>query len=132
MNKVELLGRLTRDPETRYTQGDNSTAIIRFTVAVDRRFKKDGEQNADFISCVSFGKTAENIERFFNKGRRIAVVGRIQTGSYSDKEGKTVYTTDVVVEEFDFVDSANNNAAPSNNNGFDTASDGIDETLPFN
>lgn len=99
MNKVILMGRLTRDPEVRYTQGDNSMAIARYTLAVDRRFKRDGEATADFISCVAFGKQAEFAEKYFRQGLKVIVSGRIQTGSYTNKEGKKVYTTDVVIEE---------------------------------
>ena len=93
MNKVILMGRLTRDPEVRYSQGENSLAIARFTLAVDRRFKKQGEQDADFISCVAFGKSAEHAEKYYRQGLKIAVTGRIQTGSYTNKEGQKVYTT---------------------------------------
>lgn len=137
MNKVSLVGRLTRDPEVRYSQGENSTAVARFTVAVDRKFKKDGEATADFISCVSFGKTAEFIEKYFFKGSRIGLSGRIQTGSY-EKDGKKIYTTDVLVEEVEFVDSAKssgettqNSPAPTDD-GFMDCGDGIEEELPFN
>ena len=99
MNKVIICGRLVRDPEVRYSQGEKSTAIARYTVAVDRKFKKDGEQSADFISCISFGKTAEFAEKYLRKGIKMLIVGRIQTGSYTNKDGQKVYTTDVVVEE---------------------------------
>lgn len=105
MNKVELLGRLTRDPKTRWSQKNNSkeqTCIVRFTLAVDRRRR---DQGADFISCVIFGKSAENAEKYLKKGSKVALLGRIQTGSYEKKEGGTVYTTDVVVEEWEFADS---------------------------
>lgn len=134
MNKVTIVGRLARDPEVRYSQGENSTAISRFTVAVDRRFKREGEQEADFISCVAFGKTAEFIERYFSKGKRIGLCGRIQTGSYENKDGQKVYTTDVYVEEVEFVESANNtqNAAPTNNDFSNLSNDSIEEELPFN
>lgn len=132
MNKVQLVGRLSRDPEVRYTQGENSMAIARFTVAVDRRFKKDGEQTADFISCVAFGKTAEFIERFFSKGRKIGLVGHIQTGSYDNKDGQKVYTTDVYVDECEFVDSAPQNATEQKPKGFiNLSNDSIEEELPF-
>ena len=109
MNKVELMGRLTRDPEIRYTQGDKQTCIARFTLAVDRRYKRDGEQNADFISCVVFGKMAEHVQKYYHKGIKIAVIGRLQTGSYENKDGIKVYTTDVVVEEQEFAESKANN-----------------------
>lgn len=138
MNKVSLVGRLTRDPEVRYSQGESSTAFARFTVAVDRGFKKDGKATADFISCIAFGKTAEFIERFFSKGRRIGLVGHIQTGSYDNKDGQKVYTTDVLVEEVEFVDSAKSSGETTQNSpaptdeGFMDCGDGIDEELPFN
>ena len=101
MNKVILMGRLTRDPEVRYSQGENSTAIARYTLAVDRRFRRnnDGEQSADFIGCVAFGRSAEFAEKYFRQGLKVIVTGRIQTGSYTNKEGQKVYTTDVVVED---------------------------------
>lgn len=98
MNKVILMGRLTRDPEVRYSQGATATAIARFSIAVDRRFKRDGEPDADFINCVAFGKTGEFIERYGHKGTKFVVEGRIQTGSYTNKDGQRVYTTDVVAE----------------------------------
>ena len=152
MNKVVLMGRLTRDPEVRYSQGENALAIARYTLAVDRRFKRDGEQTADFINCVVFGKSAEFTERYFRQGMRVVVCGRIQTGSYTNRDGQKVYTTDVVVEEQEFAESKNaggNNggySAPQNNNpapsantsdlgsadGFMNIPDGIDEELPFN
>ena len=105
MNKVILMGRLTRDPEVRYSQGENPLAIARFTLAVDRRFKRDGEQSADFISCVAFGKQAEHAERYYRQGLKIVVCGRIQTGSYTNRDGVKVYTTEVVVEEQEFAES---------------------------
>ncbi len=144
MNKVELVGRLTRDPEVRYTTGESANAIARFSVAVNRRFKNAaGSYDADFINCVAFGKTAEFIEKYFGKGMAIGLTGRIQTGSYTNKDGVKIYTTDVVVEEAEFVESKNNGNAtgasntPSNNNassgdGFMNIPDGIDEELPFN
>ena len=112
MNKVELMGRLTRNPETRYSsaQDGTQTAITRYTLAVDRRMARqnqDGQQTADFISCVCFGKTAEFAQKYFVQGIKIAIVGRIQTGSYTDKDGRKVYTTDVVVEEQEFAESKN-------------------------
>ena len=107
MNKVILMGRLTRDPEVRYSSGDSSMAIARYTLAVDRRFRRngDGEQTADFIGCVAFGKSAEFAERYFRQGLKIVVTGRIQTGSYTNKDGQKVYTTDVVVEDQEFAES---------------------------
>ena len=139
MNKVILMGRLTRDPEVRYTQGDNAMAIARYSLAVDRRFKRDGEPDADFINCVAFGKSGEFAEKYLKKGTKIAVVGRIQTGSYTNKDGQKVYTTDVVVEEQEFAESKNsgssdnNQSAPANKNtDFMNIPDGIEEELPFN
>lgn len=139
MNKVILMGRLTRDPEVRYTQGDNAMAIARYSLAVDRRFKRDGEPDADFINCVAFGKSGEFAEKYLKKGTKVAVVGRIQTGSYTNKDGQKVYTTDVVVEEQEFAESKNsgssdnNQSAPANKNtDFMSIPDGIDEELPFN
>lgn len=142
MNKVILMGRLTRDPEVRYTQGDNASAVARFSLAVDRRFKKDGEQTADFINCVAFGKTGEFIEKYGRKGTKFVVEGRIQTGSYTNKDGQKVYTTDVVVEQVEFAESKSsadgnttNNTANSNaptDTSFMDVPDSIDEELPFN
>lgn len=139
MNKVILMGRLTRDPEVR-TSGD--TAVARFSLAVDRRFKKDGEQTADFINCVAFGKTGEFIEKYGHKGTKFVVEGRIQTGSYTNKDGQKVYTTDVVVEQVEFAESkasadgnTANNPAYSNaptDTSFMNIPDSIDEELPFN
>jgi len=143
MNKTILMGRLTRDPEVRYTQGDNTSAVARFSLAVDRRFKKDGEQTADFINCVAFGKTGEFIEKYGRKGTKFVVEGRIQTGSYTNKDGQKVYTTDVVVEQVEFAESkasADGNATgntynpdSSTDTGFMNIPDGVeDEGLPFN
>lgn len=136
MNSVQLLGRLVRDPEVRYTAGDNPTAVARFTVACKRKYKKDSEQEADFISCLAFGKTAEFIERYFTKGNPIALNGRIQTGSYTNKDGAKVYTTDIVVESLEFVGSKNesssSNVATQKNDDFMNISDSIEEELPFN
>lgn len=134
MNSVQLLGRLVRDPEVRYTQGENATSVARFTVACNRKYKKNSEQEADFISCVAFGKTAEFIERYFNKGSSIALNGRIQTGSYTNKDGAKVYTTDVVVESLEFVGKKNDdNSADTSkqNDDFMNIPDDIDENLPF-
>ena len=107
MNKVILMGRLTRDPEVRYSAGESGTAIARYTLAVDRRFKRDGEATADFISCVSFGRTAEFAEKYFRQGLKIIVSGRIQTGSYTNRDCQKVYTTEVVVEEQEFAEGKN-------------------------
>jgi single-strand DNA-binding protein len=151
MNKAILIGRLTRDPEVRYSQGENSTAIARFTLAVDRRFKRAGEtQDADFIGCVAFGKQAEFVEKYFKQGMKMVLSGRIQTGSYTNKDGQKVYTTDVVAEDIEFAESKGNNGdsgyqqqggyhkefkpEPSSamGDGFMNIPDGIDEELPFN
>ena len=108
MNKVILMGRLTRDAEIRYSQGESATAIARFSLAVDRRFRRDGDdQNTDFINCVAFGRTAEFLERFGRKGTKFVLEGHIQTGSYTNKDGQRVYTTDVVAENVEFAESKN-------------------------
>ena len=114
MNKVILMGRLTRDPEVRYSTGDNTMAIARYTLAVDRRVRRNGEQSADFISCVAFGRSAEFAEKYLRQGIKIAITGRIQTGSYTNREGQKVYTTDIVVEEQEFAESK---AAAAGNTG---------------
>lgn len=139
MNKVILMGRLCADPEVRYSQNQNQTAVARYRLAVDRRFKREGEQTADFISCVAFGKAAEFAEKYLRQGTKIAITGRIQTGSYTNWEGQKVYTTDVVVEEQEFAESkgASGNiegSAPqaTDPDGFMSLPDGIDEELPFN
>ena len=137
MNSVQLLGRLTRDPDVRYTDGGST--IAKFSLAVDRRFKQEGGDTADFINCIAFGKTAEFIEKFFSKGTKIALNGRIQTGSYTNKENVKVFTTDVVVENVEFAESKNNNSnvgrnvsAPVQNGEFMSIPDGIEDELPFN
>ncbi len=140
MNKVILMGRLTRDPEVRYSAGENALAIARYTLAVDRRFHKDGEATSDFISCVSFGRTAEFAEKYFRQGLRIVVSGRIQTGSYTNRDGQKVYTTEVVVEEQEFAESKKSSETsqssqtppPTGSDGFMNIPDGIEEELPFN
>lgn len=109
MNKVILIGRLTRDPEVRYSQGETPLAIARYTLAVDRKFRREEEQSADFISCVAFGKMGEHVEKYYYQGLKVAVTGRIQTGSYINKDGVKVYTTEVVVEEQEFVESKGSN-----------------------
>ena len=139
MNKVILIGRLTKDPETRYSQGQSSTCISRYSLAVDRQFKRDGEQAADFLNCVAFGKQGEFAEKYLKKGTKIAVTGRIQTGSYTDRDGKKVYTTDVVVESHEFVESKKESDQETQSSpygsvgtdGFMNIPDGIDEELPF-
>lgn len=146
MNKVILMGRLTRDPDIRYTQGEKPMAIAKYTLAVDRRFKRDGEPTADFIPCTCFGKNAEFAEKYLRQGIKIAVSGRIQTGSYTNNEGNRVYTTDVMVEEQEFAESKNASQANDNSSnnvpppmpqdnasdGFMNIPDGLDEELPFN
>lgn len=144
MNKVILMGRLTKDPEIRYSQGANgSTATARYSLAVDRKFKQEGQPNADFINCIAFGKLGEFAEKYLHKGTKIAVVGRIQTGSYTNKDGQKVYTTDVVVEEQEFAESKNSSGSNNgggnagqvqNNSGGDFMHipDGIESELPFN
>lgn len=135
MNKVILMGRLTRDPDVRYSSGEEPMAIARFTLAVNRRFaKKDGEQTADFIGCVAFGKSAEFVEKYFRQGMRITICGRIQTGSYINQEGHKVYTTNVVIEEQEFAeskksDSSSSGSSSSMEGGFMDIPDG---ELPFN
>ena len=133
MNKVILLGRLTRDPDIRYTQGENSMAIARYTLAVNRRVSKEGEQSADFISCVAFSKNAEFAERYLKQGIKIVVEGRIQTGSYTNKDGQKVYTTDVVVEHSEFAESkATNENQSAAGEGFVNVPVAVDEDdLPF-
>ena len=154
MNKVILMGRLTRDPDVRYSQGESATAVARYTLAVDRRFRRDGDASADFIGCVAFGRQAEFAEKYLRQGKKIAITGRIQTGSYTNREGQKVYTTDVVVEEQEFAESKaaagehaggfqsqQNQANPFQSapapsaaagDGFMNIPDGIDEELPFN
>lgn len=141
MNRVILMGRLTRDPEVRYTQGTTSMAVANYTLAVDRRFKKGGEASADFIRCVVFGKGAEFAEKYFKQGTKLIISGRIQTGSYTDKDGRKVYTTDVVVDEQEFAESKKAQdsqetpeaqTASVDADGFMEIPDGIQEELPFN
>lgn len=142
MNKVVLMGRLTREPEVRYSQGENSMAIARFSLAVDRRRQRGQEgQTADFISCVAFAKLGEFAEKYLHKGTKVLLTGRIQTGSYDNKDGVKVYTTDVVAEEIEFAESkgnGNSNAGQTvpplatDSDGFMNLPDGIDEELPFN
>ena len=150
MNKVVLMGRLTRDPEVRYSAGENATAVGNYTLAVDRRFKRDGEPSADFIRCVCFGRNAEFAEKYLRQGTKIVISGRIQTGSYTNRDGHKIYTTDIVIEEQEFAESkaASQNSSGSNvsypdpaprsaygsvgTDGFMNIPDGIDEELPFN
>ena len=160
MNKVILMGRLTADPEVRYSQGASQTAVARLRIAVDRRFKREGDPEADFFNCTSFGKTAEFVERYLHKGTKVVVVGRIQNDNYTNKEGQMVYSVQIMVEEIEFAESKNasqggdggynggnsgyNNggnggfgggqsqAASGAGDGFMNIPDGIDEELPFN
>ncbi len=138
MNNVILMGRLTRDPDIRQTQGENPMVVARYTLAVDRDVKSNGGQDADFISIVSFGKQAEFVEKYLKKGTKIALRGRIQSGSYTNKEGQKVYTTDVVTEKVEFAESkkAGDGAAAAGNeavsdDGFINIPEGINEELPF-
>lgn len=143
MNKVILMGRLTRDPEIRYSQGNDQMAIARYTLAVDRRFNRNGDQTADFINCVAFGRSAEFAEKYLKQGTKIVATGRIQTGSYTNKDGNKVYTTDVVVEDQEFAESKGNstesdstpsgrtNPANASADGFMSIPEGIEDDLPF-
>ena len=142
MNKVILMGRLVRDPEVRYTTGENATAVARYTLAVDRRFARRGEesgQTADFINCVTFGKSAEFTEKYLHQGTKMVVSGRIQTGSYTNKDGQKVYTTDVVVEDQEFAESKASSApsggskpSQGQNNDWMNIPDNVSgEALPF-
>lgn len=138
MNRFIAIGRITRDPEMRYVGADSQTVVARFGLAINRRFKRDGEPDADFINCVAFGKIAEIIEKYTSKGSQVGIVARVQTGNYTNKDGVKVYTTDFVVEELDLLDKKNtgeNASAPVPSNsqdGFMSIPDGIDEELPFN
>lgn len=143
MNKVILMGRLTRDPEIRYSQGNDQMAIARYTLAVDRRFNRNGDQTADFINCVAFGRSAEFAEKYLKQGTKIVATGRIQTGSYTNKDGNKVYTTDVVIEDQEFAESKGNstesdsapsgrpNPANASADGFMSIPEGIEDDLPF-
>lgn len=137
MNRVMLIGRLTRDVEMSYSNNSNNTAIARYTLAINRQYKRDGEQDADFLRCIAFGKTAELAERYLAKGMKVAVEGRIQTGSYTNREGQKVYTTDIVVEKQEFLEKRTSSqpATPDtsyNEDEFMDIPDDIDEDLPFN
>ena len=146
MNKVILMDGVFRDPEVRYSQGEKSTAVARYTLAVNRRFKKNGEPEADFIGCVAFGRTAEFAEKYFRKGLKVIITGRIQTGSYTNKEGNKVYTTDIFVEDQEFAESkkdSQQNAGtttnedrppelPADKDGFMMLPEDIDERCHFN
>ena len=149
MNKVILMGRLTRDPEVRYSQGASQTAVARFSIAVDRRFKREGEPDADFFNCTAFGRQAEFVERYLHKGTKIVLSGRIQNDNYTNKDGQMVYSVRVMVDEIEFAESKNASsqneggfqggfaggaapAASGASDGFMNIPDGIDEELPFN
>ena len=143
LNKVILMGRLTRDPEVRYSQGEKATCVAKYTLAVNRRFHREGEQDADFINCVAFGKQGEFAEKYLKQGTKIVISGRIQTGSYTNRDGVKVYTTDVVIEEQEFAESkkaAETSSTPQNtqgvksnpeDDGFMTIPEGVEEELPF-
>lgn len=138
MNKAVLVGRLTRDPEVRYSKGENTIAVGRYTLAVERRFKREGEPTADFIPCIAFGRLAEFAEKYFRQGMRVSVSGRIQTGSYTNKEGAKIHTTEVVIEEQEFAESRAEQEARAQipeeitpGDGFMNIPDEIDEELPF-
>lgn len=140
MNKVILMGNLTRDPDVRYTQGQESLCVARYTLAVDRRpGKSDGQQSADFISCVAFGGKAEFVDKYLRQGTKITICGRIQTGSYTNNEGRKVYTTEIVIEEQEFAESKRESERQQGTkkgytdagDGFMNIPDGIDEELPF-
>lgn len=141
MNKFLATGRFTADPTIRYSNGENQTCIANFTLAIDRKIKREGQPTADFVRCTAYGKTAEVIEKYFHKGMKADISSRIQTGSYKDKNGNTVYTTDAVIEEIEFGESkkASENNAPAENeaskaeeSGFMNVEDELDSDLPFN
>ena len=148
MNRVILMGRLTRDPEVRYSQGANNMAIARFSIAVDRRFKREGEADADFFNCTAFGKQAELVEKYLHKGVKILLEGRIQNDNYTNKDGQQVYSVRVMVDNLEFAESKNASMAGGDggytggavrreapapaSDGFMNIPDGIDEELPFN
>ena len=133
MNKVHLIGRLTKDPDVRYSQGADQTAIARYTLAVDRRFKREGEQTADFINCVTFGKNGEFAEKYLRKGIKIAISGRIQTGSYTNKDGVKIYTTYIIADRVDFIDwkAQEESQTGTQADGFINVPDELDDELPF-
>lgn len=136
MNKVILTGRLTRDPEVRYSQGDNPLCIAKFSLAVNRKYAKDGEQNADFLNCTAFGKTGEFVEKYFRKGMKADIEGRLQTGSY-EKDGVKHYTTDVIIEGIEFGESKkagseNADAKATGNEDFMSVPENAEDALPFN
>lgn len=132
MNNVDLIGRLVRDPEVRYSQGAEPMAIARFTLAVDRKYRREGEATADFINIVAFGRSGEFVEKYFFKGMKVAVSGRLQTGSYTNKDGNKVYTTDVIAEELEFCESkGDSKPEPTPDSGFMSIPDNLADDLPF-
>ncbi len=128
MNRVILMGRLTKEPELRYTQGENSMAIARYTLAVDRRGR---DKQADFIQCIAFGKAGEFAQKYFTKGQRVLVSGRIQTGSYTNKDGNKVYTTDVIVDDQEFADSKSTGEKVENSEDWMAIPEGGEDEIPF-
>ena len=144
MNKVIMIGRLTRDPEVRYSQGASQTAIARFSLAVDRRWKREGEPDADFFNCTVFGRQADFVEKYLRQGTKVVVTGRIQNDNYTNKEGQKVYAVQIIVDEIEFAESKNvattngavmqNTPSPSQatDDGFMSIPDGAEEELPFN
>ena len=140
MNKVILMGRLTRDPEVRVSNGEKQTTIGRFSIAVDRRFKREGQAEADFFNCTTFGKQAEFVEKYLHKGTKVVVVGSIQNDNYTNKDGQQVYSIQIMVDEVEFAESKNSSnqnapagaSAPVQNDSFLNVPDGIVEDLPFN
>lgn len=147
MNKVFMMGRLTRDPEIRYSQGASQTAIARFSLAVDRRWKREGEPDADFFNCTVFGRQADFVEKYLRQGTKVVITGRIQNDNYTNKEGQKVYSVQIIVEEIEFAESKNAAAANASGafhadsrpspsqaagDGFMSIPDGAEEELPFN
>ena len=142
MNKAIMIGRLTRDPDIRYTQGENQTAIARFSLAVDRRWKREGEPDADFFNCTAFGRQADFVEKYLRQGTKIVVTGRVQNDNYTNKEGQKVYSVQIMVEEMEFAESKSKNAEagqqdrsserPSyTGDGFMAIPEGTEDELPF-
>ena len=137
MNKIVLMGRLTKDAEVRYTQGENSMAIASFSIAVNRKFKRENEPDADFFNCTAFGRQAEFVEKYLKKGTKILLAGRVQNNNYTKQNGEKVYSVQVMVEEIEFAESKGSETetqqvTPTNNNGFVNIPDGLQEELPFN
>ena len=132
MNKVILMGRFTRDPEIRYSQGANPTAVACYSIAVDRRLKREGEPDADFFNCTCFGKQAEFVEKYLHKGTKVVISGRIQNDNYTNKDGQMVYSVRIMVDEIEFAESAKRSGVQSQDDGFMNIPDGMEEELPFN